>query len=369
VNDRWHAQFESARKLEYKARLKHFVVTKAASLVTALISLVVAGVLLGPVVRGQVSVGMFIGLVNAVFGLVQMMSWDLSYQVDQLAQSREYMRDLTAFAALEEEDSAASPPRAPAPEFQELELREVRFAYPGTEREVLKGLSLTIERGRHYAFVGVNGAGKTTITKLLTGLYRDFTGEILVNGRDIRSYAGDELRSIFSVVYQDFARYSIPFGEGIAIGNVNDRVSAASQARIARAIEDIGLDKTLAALPAGMKTPLGKIKDGGQDLSGGEWQRVALARALVSPAPVRILDEPTASLDPVSESKMYEMFENMSGGNTTLFISHRLGSTKLADVIFVISEGVVIEKGDHAALLQAGGVYAEMFESQREWYQ
>ena len=369
VNDRWHAQYESARKLQFRVQLKNIVVMKAASLITTLISLIVAGVLLEPVMKGQVTVGMFIGLVNAVLGLVQMMSWTLSYQVDRLAESREYMRDLTSFAALKEEDGAALPPRSPAPELRELELRDVHFAYPGTEKEILKGLTLRIEGGRHYAFVGVNGAGKTTVTKLLTGLYREFTGEILVNGRDIRSYAGEELRSIFAVVYQDFARYSIPFGEAIAIGNVNDTTSGDAQARIAQAIRDIGLDRTLAALPHGMETPLGKIKEGAQELSGGEWQRVALARALVSPAPVRILDEPTASLDPVSESRIYEMFEGMSAGKTTLFISHRLGSTKLADLIYVIADGVAIEQGDHADLMRSGGTYAEMFESQREWYQ
>lgn len=368
LNDRWHVQYETARKRQFKVKLRNFTAMKFSSLVTAILSLIVAAVLLDPVLKGQVTVGMFIGLVNAVFGLVQMMSWTLSYQVEQLARSRETMRDLTSFAALEEDDGAALPPRIPTPAFESLELKDVRFAYPGTDFQVLKGLSLRIERGRHYAFVGVNGAGKTTVTKLLTGLYREYEGEILLDGRDIRSIPGDELRSLFAVVYQDFARYSIPFGDGIAIGNVNDRDSPEARAAIARAVADIGLERTLEALPKGMETPLGKVREGGLDLSGGEWQRVALARALVSPAPVRILDEPTASLDPVSESGLYERFGGMSRGKTTLFISHRLGSTKLADVIYVIADGVVAECGGHADLMEAGGPYARMFESQREWY-
>ena len=130
-----------------------------------------------------------------------------------------------------------------------------------------------------------------------------------------------------------------------------------------------GLDSALDQLPQGLDTVLGKLKEGGQDLSGGEWQRLAMARALVNPAPLRILDEPTAALDPISESRLYKQFEQMSRGHATIFISHRLGSTQLADRIYVLEGGKAVEEGSHAELLQAGGVYAAMFESQRSWYQ
>ena len=209
----------------------------------------------------------------------------------------------------------------------------------------------------------MNGAGKTTMTKLMTGLYRDFKGEILLNGRDIRTYDAKALKSLCSAVFQDFARYQVPARDSIAVG------LPAREARVEDAVRTVGLRDAIAALPKGLDTPLGKIYEGGQDLSGGEWQRVAIARALVSGAPVRILDEPTAALDPMSESRFYEQFAGMSRGVTTLFISHRLGSTRLADRIFVIDGGRIAEEGTQAELLAAGGLFADMFEAQRSWYQ
>lgn len=228
---------------------------------------------------------------------------------------------------------------------------------------MLDDFSLKLEKGKHYAFVGVNGAGKTTMTKLMTGLYRDFKGEILLNGRDIRTYDAKALKSLCSVVFQDFARYQVPARDSIAVG------LPAREARVEDAVRTVGLRDAIDALPKGLDTPLGKIYEGGQDLSGGEWQRLAIARALVSGAPVRILDEPTAALDPMSESRFYEQFAGMSRGVTTLFISHRLGSTRLADRIFVIDGGRIAEEGTQAELLAAGGLFADMFEAQRSWYQ
>ena len=171
---------------------------------------------------------------------------------------------------------------------------------------------------------------------------------------------------MFSVVYQDFAKYYVTLKDNVALGDIagND-----TDSRVPAAINQAGLDGTVQALERGIYTPLGKIKNGGQDISGGQWQRVAIARSLISRAPVKMLDEPTAALDPISESRIYEEFEKLMGGKTTVFISHRLGSTKLADEILVIDDGQIVERGTHDGLMSAGGRYAEMFESQRGWYQ
>ena len=157
--------------------------------------------------------------------------------------------------------------------------------------------------------------------------------------------------------------------DNIALGDVNRMQDENNTSRIQEAIEKTSLDDAVAKLPQGLDTPLGKIKEGGQDVSGGEWQRIAMARAILNPAPVRILDEPTASLDPISESRVYEEFEKISRDKTTIFISHRLGSTKLADEIFVLENGRIIEKGDHRQLMALEGVYAQMYENQRSWYE
>ncbi|MFC3769044.1 ABC transporter ATP-binding protein [Paenibacillus sp. GCM10012303] len=372
VGERWYRHYETARSIEFRTERKWFIKMKAGSVLTAIVSMLIIMVLIGPVIAGAVTIGMFISLVNAVFGIVQMMSWQFTANVDQLTKHREYLKDLTEFARLEETDGAAAAPVFPAPVFESLEFREVKFVYPGMQAPVLNGLSFRIQAGSQYAFVGVNGAGKTTIMKLLTGLYDQYDGEILLNGKPISEYGQHELKAFYSVVYQDFAKYYIPLKDNIAVGDVNRLRHDAEEgtlARIRQAAGQVSLHTLEQKLPEGFDTPLGKIKTGGQDVSGGEWQRIAMARALLNPAPVRILDEPTAALDPIGESKLYEQFEQISRDKTTLFISHRLGSTLLADHIFVIGDGRIIEQGSHPELMKARGVYAGMYESQRSWYQ
>ena len=223
---------------------------------------------------------------------------------------------------------------------------------------------MKLYNGKHYAFVGVNGAGKTTITKLLTGMYDDFEGKILIDGKSIREFTTSELKGLFSVVYQDFAKYYISLKENIGLGNVH----GVSDEEITEALESIGLAELVEELPNGLDTPLGKIKEGSVDISGGQWQRIAIARTIANKAPVHILDEPTAALDPIAESNIYSIFSKISRGKWTIFITHRLSAARLADEIFVIADGRVCEKGSHSELMEKQGVYAEMFEAQRSWY-
>jgi len=222
-----------------------------------------------------------------------------------------------------------------------------------------------LEAGKHYAFVGKNGAGKTTITKLLTGLYTEYEGEILINGKELREYPVSTVKALFSVVYQDFAKYYIPLKDNIKLGDVSGKNT---EEKIPDILTKGGLEELVSELKDGIDTPLGKILENGQDISGGQWQRIALARSLISRAPVKMLDEPTAALDPISESRVYGEFENLMKGKTTVFISHRLGSTKLADEILVIDDGMIIERGTHDELMDDEGQYAQMFEAQRGWY-
>jgi len=305
---------------------------------------------------------MFMGIVAAVFGMIMHLGWQLAGSLEDISRVGEFMKDITAFLALNEAEGALAEPDPEPLSFSSLEFRNVRFKYPSGDRFILDGLSFTLQSGLHYAFVGKNGAGKTTITKLLTGLYSGYEGEILINGKELREYPAGTLKALFSVVYQDFARYYITMKENIALGDLYTKGNEAETARLA------GLEETIAELKNGLDTPLGKILEGGQDISGGQWQRVAIARSLISRAPVKMLDEPTAALDPISESLIYEEFEKLMRGKTTVFISHRLGSTKLADEILVIDDGKIIERGRHDKLMKAKGQYAEMFEAQREWY-
>lgn len=362
VNRKWQEQYEAGRMLQLKVTAKTFLITKGSSILLALISLLVALTLIGPVVNGQMTAGMFMGIVNAVFGMIQKLGFQMSRSLENISRIGEYMKDLTDFAALSEAKDALTEPDAEPIEFNSLEFRNVCFRYPNSDRLILNRLSFKLEAGRHYAFVGKNGAGKTTITKLLTGLYTEYEGEILINGKELRLYPAGTIKALFSVVYQDFARYYIPMTDNISLGDVHIKGKEIQVAHLA------GLDETITKLKHGIHTPLGKIMTGGQDISGGQWQRIAIARSLNSRAPVKILDEPTSALDPVSESLLYSEFEKLMDGKTTVFISHRLGSTKLADEILVIQEGEIIERGTHDTLMGVNGHYAGMFEAQRGWY-
>jgi len=367
VAERYFTQYETARIMRFWVMFKQYIMIKSASICMSLIALLIALTLINPVITGQLSPGMFMGIVAAVFGMINTLGWSMQDAVENISQAMEYMKDLTAFVELSHTQGAKDLPDETPPEFHSLEFRNVRFKYPTGESPILNGLSFKLEAGKHYAFVGANGAGKTTITKVLTGLYDEYDGEILINGKELRTYPTSALKALFSVVYQDFARYQISMADNIALG---DTASLAEHnTSITNAASLVELDETIANLKHGIHTQLGKVATDGVDISGGQWQKVAIARSLLSRAPIKILDEPTAALDPIAESRIYQEFEKLMRGKTTIFISHRLGSTKLADEILVIEGGGITERGTHDELMATSGLYAKMFEAQRKWYE
>ena len=368
LDKQWYEKYESARKINQKVRTEHLLKSKGGTLLSLVFSTGFIAILVFPLGTGDLTIGMFAGLATAILHLVGTLSWQLSWLIREVITCSEFMKDLTKFTTLSEREGAVDIP-ASMKDFrlESIEFRDVSFAYPGTERLILKGFNLTIEAGRHYAFVGANGAGKTTITKLLCGLYDNYTGEIYVNGKNLKEYTLAELKSLFSVVYQDFARYYIPLRDSVALGDVSEL--GGEDSRLTDILQTVELTERVEKLPHGADTYLGRIKSGGVDLSGGEWQRIAIARSLFSKTVLRILDEPTAALDPVAESNVYKMFGEISRGQTTLFITHRLGAARLADVIVVIDEGRAAETGSHETLMEQNGLYAEMFNAQRSWYQ
>ncbi|MFR3483497.1 MAG: ABC transporter ATP-binding protein [Clostridia bacterium] len=316
------------------------------------------------VTNATITIGMFIALMGTMFGLSNKLSWDVNDLASKITEKRKFLKDLTKFTELEEQEDATSKPKKNMT-FNKIEFKDVSFKYPGTDKLILDGVSFVIENGKHYSFVGVNGAGKTTITKLIIGLYTNYEGEILVDGKSIRDLTQAEIKGLSAVVYQDFAKYNMSLYDNLAIADI-DNSNTYEQAE--KAIELVGLSDAVTNLENGMDTLLGKIGKDGVDISGGEWQRVAMARIVMSNAPLKILDEPTAALDPISESAVYHNFEQISKGKTTIFISHRLGSTKLADIIYVLANGKIVESGCHSALMAENGLYCDMFNSQVEWY-
>jgi len=368
LNTQYINNFEHSRKFKMKVSWNNYVRIKLGGIATSLYSISAMVVLLPAVVNGNLDLGMFIGLIGGIFYLSKEFSWGIGGMIQGVTNSREFLNDLTEFTALEHCPDADSL-REKTMAFQTIEFRNVSFTYPDTSKLILDNVSFLIERGKHYSFVGANGAGKTTITKLITGLYNNYTGDIFVDGRDLRHFSQPEVKGLSSVVYQDFARYCISMYNNIALSEAPNNDIEKKRELVLQAIEHVGLGGTLTKLSKGLDTPLGKILPGGVDVSGGEWQRIAMARCLMSNAPLKILDEPTAALDPISESLVYKNFEQISRGGTTIFISHRLGSTKLADVIYVLNNGKIVESGSHAQLItDKNGLYREMFEAQAQWY-
>lgn len=367
----WFSKFETARKIEFKAEKLIFIKMQTSSIITAFLSMLIALILLPPVRSRAITAGMYMSLVTAAFSLVQQMSWQLTSVMKEYAQNKVYLKDLTAFSYLGEVNGADALPDISIQNmtFSSIEFKNVYFSYPGTNAKILNGLSMRLEKDKQYAFVGKNGAGKTTIIKLLTGLYDNYEGEILINGRNIRDFTHKQLKAYFSVVYQDFSRYYVTLKDNVILGNSgevyeNDK----EKAMVESVLDSMEMTEKIKKLPRGIETPLGKLLNESIDLSGGEWQRIAVARNLISNAPVHILDEPTASLDPISESKLYALFGKVSKEKSTILITHRLGAARIADEILVVDDGVIAERGSHDELISKNGIYAKMFEAQRSWY-
>lgn len=255
--------------------------------------------------------------------------------------------------------------KVPVPIKQGVEFRNVRFDYPGGRR-ALQGVDLRIGPGQVVALVGENGAGKTTVVKLLARLYDPADGQILVDSRDLREYDLAMWRRNVAVVFQDFAKYQLTAATNVAIGAVE---AVEDRKRIEDAARLSGAATVIDHLPHGYDTMLGKQFDGGVDLSGGEWQKIALARAFIRDAQLLILDEPTAALDPRSEFEVYQRFAELVRGKSVLLISHRLSAVRMADRILVMDDGRIVEQGTHEELMRMRGLYAEMYEMQASRYQ
>lgn len=246
----------------------------------------------------------------------------------------------------------------------EIEVRNVSFKYPETNEWALNNVSMKFNIGERLAIVGANGSGKTTLIKLLCRLYDPTEGEILLNGIDIRKYDYKEYMSIFSVVFQDFKLFALPLGENIGVSVDYNRD------RAYEVLQDAGLDINKDNFLDGLDTYLYKnISEKGVEVSGGEAQKIAIARALYDDAPFLILDEPTASLDPIAEAEIYEQLNQIVGNKTAIFISHRLSSCRFADRIVVFDRGKIIEHGVHHVLVQEkNSKYYELWQSQAQYY-
>lgn len=246
----------------------------------------------------------------------------------------------------------------------EIRLDDVSFRYPKADKDTLSHINLTVHPGEKLAIVGLNGAGKTTLVKLVCGFLDPTEGRILLNGEDIRKFNRNDYYALFSAVFQEFSVLDVTVKE-----NVAQCVDGIDETRVWQCIDKAGLTEKIQSLPKGIETHLGRrvFKDG-VEFSGGQTQRLMLARALYKNAPILVLDEPTAALDPIAENDIYQKYNEMTHGRTSFFISHRLASTRFCDRIIFVDSGKIAEEGTHDELLKNGGGYAYMFEVQSKYY-
>ena len=307
-----------------------------------------------------------LALFLVVFQRVQSIGQELVQQTSQLYEDNLYLGQLFEYfdipPVLQE---PARPAALSMPAAAHLRIEQVDFTYPGTQRQVLHGIDLEIPPGRIVALVGANGSGKTSLIKLLCRLYDPTDGRITLDGRDVREFPLEDYRRVFSVIFQDFARYASTVGENIRMGDI--RLPADSP-RIREAAVKAEADGFIQAMAQGYDTRLTRMFDGGAELSHGQWQRLALARAFAADSRVLVLDEPTSALDPGVEFDLFRDFRSLIGDRSALVISHRLSTIRQADHIYVLDEGCIRESGSHAELMAKGGAYARLFEKQAYFY-
>ena len=241
------------------------------------------------------------------------------------------------------------------------------YRYPEADRDTISHLNLTIAPGEKLAVVGLNGAGKTTLIKLLCGFLEPTEGQVLLDGQDIRQYNRRDYYKLFSAVFQKFVILPGTIAENVAQRRTEEGID---RDRVAWCIQQAGLTDKIASLPQGLDTKMVRtVYEDAVELSGGETQRLMLARALYKNGPVLVLDEPTAALDPIAEDDIYQKYKGMTAGNTSIFISHRLASTRFCDRILLLDHGSIAEEGTHDQLLAKGGKYAQLFALQSRYYQ
>jgi ATP-binding cassette subfamily B protein len=316
-------------------------------------------------IHGAYDIGKFYFITNAIMQASSNLQQVFS-TASGIADQALFLTDLIGF--FEMKPAVQSNPNglpAPRPIRRGFEFRNVSFAYPGTERRVLKNFNFTLAPGERIALIGENGQGKTTVVKLITRLYDPTEGQILLDGVDLREYSLDDLHQEMGVIFQDFMRYEMTAKENIAVGRVEiphtqEEIESAAHKSLAEGV--------IAKMTHGYDQVLGRRFEGGVDLSGGEWQKIALARAYLRDAQLLILDEPTAALDAKSELEVFERFAELTAGKMALLISHRFSTVRMADRIVVLEGGRLVEEGSHQQLMALGGRYAGMFEMQAASY-
>ena len=335
-----------------------------ASALAALATGAVYGYVVWLVATGQRTPG-DLALYGGAAALLQQQVRELGLNISYLPRALNFLPAFYRVLEAPPDLPVPASPRSMPPSIREgITFERVAFTYPGRSEPVLRDVSLHLGRHESVALVGRNGTGKTTLVKLLLRLYDPTEGRILLDGIDLREFDPADLRRQMGVIFQDFVRYELTAGENIGLGQVE---ALSDNDRLHTAAASAGADTLLRQLPQGLDTQLGR-EFGGRELSGGEWQKLALARAFVRDCALLVLDEPTAALDVQTEYEVYQRFQELTRDRTTLLISHRLSTVRMADRILYLADGRIQEAGTHAALLTQDGEYARLYRLQAAQY-
>ncbi|WP_234414241.1 ABC transporter ATP-binding protein [Paenibacillus sp. CAA11] len=349
-----------------KLALRRFSLSSAFQLLNLAVISSVILLVLWSAYTGEIMIGSLVAMVQAVSN-TQSSSQGVLQHLLSLCQHNLYMQQLFAFLDLKVENTGSRLETGDPWNYRikQLELKGVSFKYPKSSRNAVQEISLQLNQGETLALVGKNGSGKSTLVKLLTQLYQDYAGEILINGYPARNLDQTQLLRKIGVVFQDFVHYEMPMRHNIGFGEVQQ---VDHDEELMEAARKAGILPLVNRLPQGLDTQMGKWFEEGHQLSGGQWQRVAIARAYIRNADLYILDEPSAFLDPEAEYEVFQMFRELVADRMGIFISHRFSSVRYADKIAVMDEGRIVEYGSHYELMAMRGLYHELYTMQASAY-
>lgn len=362
-------RFLRLRKQLYREQLKIIKHQSFANItvqtLAGLLILAVYGFIIYQAVQGTLKIGDLV-LYHQAFQRGQNSLTVLVRNLSYLYTDNLFLANFNEFLELQPKISEPAHPKSlPKTIKHGITFQNVSFRYPGTERTALKNINLTIRPGETIALVGENGSGKTTLVKLLCRLYDVSSGSITIDGVDIRDLAIEDLHHKISVIFQDFAHYNLSAQDNIWLGNVN---LDPNDPKVLAAAQRSGADAVIQTLASGYQTMLGKQFGNGEELSGGQWQKIALARAFMRDSQVVILDEPTSAMDPKAEERVFQHFKTLMKNQTAVLITHRLSTVKMADCIYVMANGSIVEQGTHSELIRLNSLYADLFETQAKRY-
>ncbi|GGA40722.1 ABC transporter ATP-binding protein [Dyella nitratireducens] len=345
--------------------LRRTLVTSLLSCLGAIAQLCAYLYLIVAVMGGGLSIGGFAFLVMSLLRITNLMQSSTT-GLTQLASQALYLDDLYDFLSEKSRMTEALSPR-PFPQRMQsgVEFRNVSFEYTGAHTHAINDISFTLRPGEVIAFVGENGAGKSTIVKLLSRMYDATSGSILIDGADISDYSTDDIRSNIVTTHQDFIRYQLRAIDNVRFGDILD---GANEERIHRSIDYASAAALIAKLKGGLRQIVGHLFEGGVGLSGGEWQKLAIARSYMGRAQIYIFDEPTASLDAKSEQATFSRIKELARGASAVIISHRFSTVRMADRIYVMDGGKIIQAGTHEQLMATPGSYSDLFTLQAAGY-